>query len=179
MPVSAYALSDKASGNVSRTSATERINAAKERARENVMDAKDKAERKLTLRVEKCEDRKDKLITVVPNLSKSIESLKSNLDKNYDRIKVVKESGKLSAVNYDDCLYNKILTSLEKDGNRGTGGGWAAFYNFKNSFAYFNYSYVTSIHKAQGNSISHVFIIEEDIYTNRATQLKEKTSCYM
>lgn len=71
-------------------------------------------------------------------------------------------------------LYNKILTSLEKDGNRGTGGGWAAFYNFKNSFAYFNYSYVTSIHKAQGNSISHVFIIEEDIYTNRATQLKEK-----
>lgn len=103
LPVSAYALSDKANSNASKADATERVNAAKERAREKSLEAKAKAEeRKLTLQADKCEDRKDKLAAVVPRLSKSIESLKSNLDKNYDRIKLVKESGKLNVVNYDD-----------------------------------------------------------------------------
>jgi hypothetical protein len=71
-------------------------------------------------------------------------------------------------------LYEKTYRKLESDGKKRVGGGWPAFYAFKESFAYFNYSYVTSIHKAQGSSIAHVFIIEEDIYTNRSTTLKEK-----
>lgn len=103
LPVSAYALSDKANSNASKADATERVNAAKERAREKLLEAKTKAEeRKLTLQADKCEDRKDKLKAAVPNLSKSIESLKTNLDKNYDRITLVAKSGKLTAINYDD-----------------------------------------------------------------------------
>jgi len=51
---------------------------------------------------------------------------------------------------------------------------WKDFYIFKESFAYFNYSYTTSIHKAQGSTIKHVFIIEDDVYNTRTTTAKEK-----
>jgi ATP-dependent exoDNAse (exonuclease V) alpha subunit len=40
-------------------------------------------------------------------------------------------------------------------------------------FAYFNYSYA-SIHKAQGSTINHVFIIEDDILEVKLTTTKEK-----
>jgi hypothetical protein len=40
-------------------------------------------------------------------------------------------------------------------------------------FAYFNYSYAASIHKAQGSTINHVFIIEDDILV-KLTTTKEK-----
>jgi hypothetical protein len=40
-------------------------------------------------------------------------------------------------------------------------------------FAYFNYSYAASIHKAQG-TINHVFIIEDDILEVKLTTTKEK-----
>jgi ATP-dependent exoDNAse (exonuclease V) alpha subunit len=45
---------------------------------------------------------------------------------------------------------------------------------FKESFAYFNYSYAASIHKAQGSTINHVFIIEDDILEVKLTTTKEK-----
>jgi hypothetical protein len=41
-------------------------------------------------------------------------------------------------------------------------------------FAYFNYSYAASIHKAQGSTINHVFIIEDDILEVKLTTTKEK-----
>jgi hypothetical protein len=40
-------------------------------------------------------------------------------------------------------------------------------------FAYFNYSYAASIHKAQGSTINHV-IIEDDILEVKLTTTKEK-----
>jgi ATP-dependent exoDNAse (exonuclease V) alpha subunit len=40
-------------------------------------------------------------------------------------------------------------------------------------FAYFNYSYAAS-HKAQGSTINHVFIIEDDILEVKLTTTKEK-----
>jgi hypothetical protein len=39
---------------------------------------------------------------------------------------------------------------------------------------YFNYSYAASIHKAQGSTINHVFIIEDDILEVKLTTTKEK-----
>jgi ATP-dependent exoDNAse (exonuclease V) alpha subunit len=44
----------------------------------------------------------------------------------------------------------------------------------KSLFAYFNYSYAASIHKAQGSTINHVFIIEDDILEVKLTTTKEK-----
>jgi hypothetical protein len=43
----------------------------------------------------------------------------------------------------------------------------------KSLFAYFNYSYAAS-HKAQGSTINHVFIIEDDILEVKLTTTKEK-----
>lgn len=51
---------------------------------------------------------------------------------------------------------------------------WKDVFSFKESFAYFNYSYATSIHKAQGSTIDHVFIMEEDIFSVKMTTTKEK-----
>jgi hypothetical protein len=50
---------------------------------------------------------------------------------------------------------------------------WRDVFAFKESFAYFNYSYA-SIHKAQGSTINHVFIIEDDILEVKLTTTKEK-----
>lgn len=51
---------------------------------------------------------------------------------------------------------------------------WSVFWEFKNAFAYFNYNYATSIHKAQGSSIQHVFVMEDDVLSVRMTSTKEK-----
>jgi hypothetical protein len=44
---------------------------------------------------------------------------------------------------------------------------------FKESFAYFNYSYAASI-QSSGSTINHVFIIEDDILEVKLTTTKEK-----
>lgn len=70
-------------------------------------------------------------------------------------------------------LYNntlKRLTGLAKEHSH----LWRDVFAFKESFAYFNYSYAASIHKAQGSSIKHVFIIEDDILEVKLTTTKEK-----
>lgn len=70
-------------------------------------------------------------------------------------------------------LYNQTLkrmTGLAKENSH----LWKDLFAFKESFAYFNYSYAASIHKAQGSSINHVFIIEDDIMGVKLTTSKEK-----
>jgi hypothetical protein len=47
-------------------------------------------------------------------------------------------------------------------------------YLHSKSLLYFNYSYAASIHKAQGSTINHVFIIEDDILEVKLTTTKEK-----
>lgn len=69
--------------------------------------------------------------------------------------------------------YDKILAELVAKAKKNP-QGWAAVYKFKESFAYFRFAYASSIHKAQGSSIAHVFIMEDDIYATRATTTKEK-----
>lgn len=69
---------------------------------------------------------------------------------------------------YDEKL--RVLTALAKEHKY----YWRDVYAFKESFAYFNYSYAASIHKAQGSSINHVFIIEDDILAVKLTTAKEK-----
>lgn len=69
---------------------------------------------------------------------------------------------------YNNTL--KRLTGLAKE----NGKLWRDVFEFKESFAYFNYSYAASIHKAQGSSINHVFIIEDDILDVKLTTTKEK-----
>jgi hypothetical protein len=64
----------------------------------------------------------------------------------------------------------KRLTGLARE----NGQLWRDVFAFKESFAYFNYSYAASIHKAQGSSINHVFIIEDDILEVKMTTTKEK-----
>lgn len=64
----------------------------------------------------------------------------------------------------------KRMTGLAVENN----SLWKDLYAFKESFAYFNYSYAASIHKAQGSSINHVFIIEDDIMDVKLTSSKEK-----
>jgi hypothetical protein len=51
---------------------------------------------------------------------------------------------------------------------------WKDYFAFKDTFAYFSYSYASSSHKVQGSSIKHVFILEDDIYSVRPTTPKEK-----
>lgn len=69
---------------------------------------------------------------------------------------------------YDKTL--KRLTGLAKENSH----LWRDVFSFKESFCYFNYSYAASIHKAQGSSINHVFIIEDDILEVKMTSTKEK-----
>jgi hypothetical protein len=69
--------------------------------------------------------------------------------------------------------YDKILAELVAKAKKNP-QGWAAVYKFKESFAYFRFAYAASIHKAQGSSIAHVFIMEDDIYATRTTTTKEK-----
>jgi ATP-dependent exoDNAse (exonuclease V) alpha subunit len=64
----------------------------------------------------------------------------------------------------------KRLTGLAKENTQ----LWRDVFAFKESFAYFNYSYAASIHKAQGSTINHVFIIEDDILEVKLTTTKEK-----
>jgi len=64
---------------------------------------------------------------------------------------------------------NDLLSIAKKNSSK-----WEEFYAFKDSFAYFNYSYATSIHKAQGSSISNIFIYEDDIMSIKPIGVKEK-----
>lgn len=70
-------------------------------------------------------------------------------------------------------LYNKQLNNL-KNAAKKEPRKWEEFYAFKDSFAYFNYSYATSIHKSQGSTIANIFIMEDDILGIKPIGIKEK-----
>ena len=104
VPISAFAVTEPVS-EVTTMTARERAVAAKEAAKARVEQVKaDAQERKLTLATERCEARKDKLTTIIPKLGKGITSVKASLDKNYNRIVAVHNSGKLDAPDYDALI---------------------------------------------------------------------------
>ena len=103
VPVSAFAVTEAAAE--PSTMAREKAAAAKEAAKARVLQAKADAQaRKLTLAADRCEARKEKLTAVVPKLGKGVTSVKASLDKNYDRIVAVHESGKLNTPDYDTLV---------------------------------------------------------------------------
>jgi exodeoxyribonuclease-5 len=51
---------------------------------------------------------------------------------------------------------------------------WEEVQKFKDRFAKLDYAYAVSSHKAQGSTIRHVFVFEEDILSVRPITLKEK-----
>jgi len=51
---------------------------------------------------------------------------------------------------------------------------WEDVKTFKDSFAVFKYAYAISSHKAQGATIKHVFVFEEDILNIKPISIKEK-----
>jgi hypothetical protein len=62
----------------------------------------------------------------------------------------------------------KRLTGLAKENTQ----LWRDVFAFKESFAYFNYSYAASIHKAQ--EVPCIYYIEDDILEVKLTTTKEK-----
>lgn len=85
--------------------AKQRVAEAKEEAKAKSLEAKARAEqRKTVLAASKCEARKERLKANVPKLSQGVTSVKKTLDKNYDRIKAVHDSGKLTSADYDELL---------------------------------------------------------------------------
>ena len=89
---------------------------------------------------------------------------------------------------FEDRTYNEPIITLSNKGRteynkklergkriaKADKSQWTNFFKFKESFAEFKYSYATSIHKAQGSTIKHVFIMEDDIYAVKPTSVKEK-----
>lgn len=71
------------------------------------------------------------------------------------------------------AMYNKMLSRAKRIAKQDP-SQWKAVFKFKEAFAEFKYSYATSIHKAQGSTIQHVFIMEDDIYAVKPTTVKEK-----
>lgn len=89
----------------------ERAEQAKEAAKLKVEQAKEAAqERKIALKQDRCEARKEKLSEKLPQLSKGVESVKAALDAKLAKVQSIKESGKLNADNYDDLLA-KVITA--------------------------------------------------------------------
>lgn len=70
-------------------------------------------------------------------------------------------------------LYQDKLTELrsaaKKDSYR-----WRDFINFKEQFAYFDYSYALNSHKAQGRTFTDVLVFEDEILSIKKTSLKAK-----
>jgi exodeoxyribonuclease-5 len=70
-------------------------------------------------------------------------------------------------------MFNRIESRIKRIAKNDK-AYWKDYFSFRESFAYFSYSYASSSHKVQGSSISHVFILEDDIYSVRPTTPKEK-----
>ena len=51
---------------------------------------------------------------------------------------------------------------------------WYLYYRFKDSFAYFDYSTSMSLYKAQGQSITNVYVMEGEVMGVKPTTLKQK-----
>jgi len=71
------------------------------------------------------------------------------------------------------AMYKKMLARATRIA-KADSSQWKNVFKFKEAFADFKYCYATSIHKSQGSTIQHVFIMEDDIYAVKPTTVKEK-----
>lgn len=68
--------------------------------------------------------------------------------------------------------YNEVLAyryKMAKEYNQ-----WPAFYEFKHSFAEFDYAYATTLHKAQGMTLNKVYVLEGEIMGMSKLNWKQK-----
>jgi len=70
-------------------------------------------------------------------------------------------------------MYDRILQT-KKTAAKQNKYKWGAYFDFLDSFAYFKYSYSSSVHKAQGSTITNVFILDDDILSIKPIGSKEK-----
>jgi exodeoxyribonuclease-5 len=61
-----------------------------------------------------------------------------------------------------DGLLASMADTARKAGSR---HAWSEYFMFKNQFANINYSYATTVHKAQGSTFQNVYVNERDINT--------------
>jgi len=74
---------------------------------------------------------------------------------------------------YATDRYNSIKTELANNAKRDP-RQWPAYYDFINSFAYFDYAYSTSIYKAQGQTLTNAYVMEGEIMGVKPLSLKQK-----
>lgn len=67
-----------------------------------------------------------------------------------------------------EAAFNKYALFLKNDAirTRGANRSWVKYYNFLRQFADISYNYAITVHKAQGSTYTHTFVIEDDIDYN-------------
>ena len=69
--------------------------------------------------------------------------------------------------------YEKIKNKLA-DYARQDPKQWPKYYEFVDSFAYFDYGYSSSVYKAQGQTLSNVYVLEGEVMGVKPLTLKQK-----
>jgi len=93
-----------------------RANEAREKAEDRVDKLKQKTEeRKLVIKQEVCQRKQDKLQKVVPRLANGATSVKSSIDKVYERVAGFYEKGQLTVSNYDELDANVAAAKADAE----------------------------------------------------------------
>jgi ATP-dependent exoDNAse (exonuclease V) alpha subunit len=66
-------------------------------------------------------------------------------------------------------IKNKLAENARRDPRQ-----WVYYYNFIDSFAYFDYAYSVNTYKAQGQTLRNVYVIENEIMGVKPLSLKQK-----
>jgi hypothetical protein len=69
--------------------------------------------------------------------------------------------------------YSRRLNDL-KDIAKSNRKGWIDYYFFRDSFAYFDYSYTQTSHRSQGRTYGNVIVIEEDILSVEKAKIADR-----
>lgn len=74
--------------------------------------------------------------------------------------------------NNNRAYLNKLneLKNIAKSNKK----GWIEYYNFRDSFAYFDYSYTQTSHRSQGRTYGNVIVIEEDILSVEKAKIADR-----
>ena len=73
------------------------------------------------------------------------------------------------ALNIYNSLKNKYLENAKRDPKQ-----WVNYYNFIDSFAYFDYAYSVNAYRSQGQTLNNVYVLENEIMSVKPLSLKQK-----
>jgi hypothetical protein len=76
-------------------------------------------------------------------------------------------------------IYNEKKYKLEKEAKKARDGvqkklAWKRFYTFVESFAYFDFGYSTSLYRAQGQTLTNVYVCEGETMNVKPLTWKQK-----